>query len=110
MHTDQAIASRSDYTPTLAMLDEVFAPEETYVGLYEELFDESAVQAICDVVGIPFHQPDFEVRHNANTVLDTEVPEDVQRRVAQSHADVYEAVSRRLDRDVAEVWPSARLL
>lgn len=110
LFTEPVYELRSRYETTLGAMDTVFAPDERYVGLYEELFDEAEIQAICDRVGIPFHEPDFEQRRNVSRVkADGGPPESVARMMAQHFRPTYEAVAERFpEKDITAVWPHAR--
>lgn len=110
LFTEPVYEQRSRYEVTLGAMDAVFAPDERYVGLYEELFDEAEIQAVCDLVGIPFHAPDFDQRRNASRVqADGGPPESVVRMMAQHFRPTYEAVAERFpDKDLTAVWPYAR--
>lgn len=103
---------RTRYDLTLARLEEVFAPEDLVVLLYERMFDQDVLDDVCARVGIDAHAADLDRRVNATAPREqSEVPRDLARRIAQHYAPVYADLARRRpELDLEAVWPSARLL
>ncbi len=109
-YADPHYECRTHYEDTLRVIDEVFGPEDRWVGFYEELFDEAPLREICELVGMDFHEPDLATRRNAYEKQDA-LPEDVVRTVARHYAGVYEAVAARFpDKDLERIWPSSRFV
>lgn len=100
---------RTRYQQTLAVLDEVFAPDEVTVELYERLFVPETLARLCGRIGID--PPDADLDHRVNSSpKSAELTPDTAARVARHYADVYDAVAARLGADlVAEAWPHAAL-
>jgi Sulfotransferase family len=100
---------RTSYHLTLAELDRAFDPSEVLIGFYEDLFSESRIREICDLVGVDFHPPMLDERQNASPPA--QVPEELLRTVAGHYREVYEAVAARFpDLDLEALWPSTRYL
>ncbi|WP_051548790.1 sulfotransferase [Nocardioides sp. URHA0032] len=102
----------SRYEVTMRNLESVWGDDEIHYGLYEQLFCEEGVRAICDLVGIAFRAPDFEKKSNVSSgKAVSALPDDVVRRVATHFADTYRAAAARFpDADLAELWPSSRFV
>ena len=109
-HAMPEYALRTAYDHTITALDEAFDPSEVYYGFFEDLFSEPRVRELCDLVGIEFHPPSFDVRRNASPPA-VGVSDEVLRTVAHRYRHVYEAVAARFpDVDFEELWPYSRLL
>jgi hypothetical protein len=102
----------SRYERTLHSLESVWDRDAIHYGLYEQLFREEEVRAICEFVGIDFRPPDFDKKSNVSAgKAVAALPDDVVRRVATHFADTYHAVAARFpDLDLAELWPSSRFV
>jgi hypothetical protein len=108
-HVDDNYALRTRYDRTIAALDEAFEQDQLYLGFYEQLFTERSTREICDLLGIDYVDPDFDVRRNASVAPTEELPDDTVRTVAHHFAEVYDAVATRLPGvDLEALWPSAR--
>lgn len=102
--------ARTRYDLTLARIDEVFDPEDVFVEFYERLFDDAPLRRLTAQLGMDFHSPDFERRANKTEKKGTLDPT-TARAVANHFRPVYADVAARFpDVDLAELWPSARLL
>ena len=101
---------RTRYDRTIAALDEVFEPQDVIFGFYEDLFSETRIREVCATLGVDFHSPRFDERHNASPPAQS-VPDETVRTVAGHYREVYEAVAGRFpDVDLPALWPSLRLL
>lgn len=100
------------YERTLTRLEKVWERDELHYGLYEDLFREEEVRAICALVGIEFREPDFGKVANVSSGKAVEaLPDAVVQRVATHFADTYHAVAERFpDKDLAALWPSSRFV
>jgi len=109
-HALPEYALRTAYDHTIAALDEAFDPSEVHYGFFEDLFSEPRVRELCDLFGIDFHPPSFDVRRNASPPA-TGVSDEVLRTVAQHYRPVYDAVAARFPEvDFEQLWPYSRLL
>ncbi len=110
---EPSYAERTRYEETIARQDEVFG-DLAWLAFYEEIFDphsgEEELRRLCALVGIDYIEPDLETRFNASS--DTiELPESTTRVVAEHFRPTYEFVASRFpERDLARIWPSARLI
>lgn len=57
----KAVVIRTQYDRTLQALDEVFQPDEYYVGIYETMFSPEAIKSLSEFVGVP-PKPEFGER------------------------------------------------
>jgi len=55
---------RSDYKSTLDRTFSVFNKEDVFVEFYENLFSETAIERLCNFIGISFTAPDLKKRRN----------------------------------------------
>jgi hypothetical protein len=111
MHVRDMYASRTRYDETMSRLEQAFPRESIFYGFYERLFDRETLRALCEFLGIDFHEPDFERQVNVSPKDVQELPEATVRTVAGHFRDVYDAVSARFpDLDLAAMWPSMRQL
>ena len=105
-------ADRTRYDVTMDALEEAFPRASIWYGFYERLFSAETLAPLCDFLGIDFHEPDFGRQVNASPKSEgAGLPEDTVRTIARHFEPVYAAVQRRFpDLDLAELWPSMRLL
>ncbi|MCY7395603.1 MAG: sulfotransferase [Nocardioides sp.] len=103
-------ADRTRYDRTIDRLDQVFGPEQVFYGFYERLFEPATLRALCGFLGIDFVAPDLERHVNVSPKTES-LPEATVREVAGHFREVYAAVAARFPQvDLAELWPSSRLL
>ncbi len=101
---------RSRYGETISALDDAFPEDEVFYAFYEELFSESEVARLCEMVGIEAHPPRLDVRANASERSARLGPE-TERALTRHYAEVYAAVAERFGRDrVVALWPRAALV
>jgi hypothetical protein len=101
---------RTRYDRTIAALDEVFERTDIIYGFFENLFSEARIREVCTTLGIDFHPPRFDERHNASPPAQA-VPDETVRVVATHYREVYETVAARFPGvDLEAVWPSMRFL
>jgi hypothetical protein len=102
-------ALRTSYHRTIAQLDRAFGPDEIHFGFYEDLFTAERVREISNLLGVDFHPPKLDERHNASPPAP--VPEESLRMVAEHYRDVYAAVAARFPEvDFETLWPGTRFL
>ncbi|WP_323764292.1 sulfotransferase family protein [Marinovum sp.] len=101
-------AARTRYDMTLDAMETVFAPEDRFLCLFEELFTPEGVTALAGFAGVPVEagagSRKVNARGSAGGISDALTAE-----IARHYAPVYAAVARRLPQ-VLELWPSARFL
>jgi hypothetical protein len=112
MYMHPMYADRTRYDLTMDALEAAFPRESIWYGFYERLFSADTLAPLCDFLGIDFHEPDFSRQVNVSPKSDgAGLPEETVRTIARHFAPVYAAVQRRFpDLDLAELWPSMRLL
>lgn len=100
------------YESTMERLEAVWERDAIHYGLYEQLFREEEVRAICDLLGMQFRPPDFGKVANVSSGKAVEaLPDAVVQRVATYFEATYHAVAERLpDTDLARLWPSSRFV
>jgi hypothetical protein len=112
MYERPMYADRTRYDLTMDALEETFARDQVFYGLYERLFSAETLAPLCEFLGIDFHEPDTSRQVNASPKAEgAELPEEVRRAIARHFAPVYDSVQSRFpDLDLAALWPSMRLL
>jgi hypothetical protein len=112
MYMHPMYADRTRYDLTMDALETAFPREEVFYGLYERLFSVETLRPLCELLGIDFHEPDAGRHVNVSPKSEgATLSEDTVRTIARHFAPVYHAVQRRFpDLDLAELWPSMRLL
>lgn len=86
--TSRRVEKLTRYERTVAALEQVFAPEEIFYGLYEDLFRDEEVRRLCAFLGIDYVDADFGARSNASPRHEEPDPEDVAR-IRDFYADTY---------------------
>ena len=112
MYRHPMYADRTRYDLTMDALEHAFAREEVFYGFYERLFSAETLRPLCDFLGIDYHEPDTGRQVNVSPKSEgATLPEETRRTIARHFAGVYVAVQQRFpDLDLAELWPSMRLL
>ena len=112
MYKHPMYADRTRYDLTMDALEQAFARQDVFYGFYERLFSAETLRPLCDFLGIDFHEPDTGRQVNVSPKSEgATLPEETRRTIAQHFAGVYLAVQQRFpDLDLAELWPSMRLL
>ena len=101
------VTLRSDYGHTLMALTQVFEPSECFIDLYERLFTPESWQRLCDVLNIPYEEPDWELQVNVSRT-DTSIPDDVMAELGAWQAPTMAAVRQAMGHlDLARLWPLA---
>jgi len=95
---------RTRYDQTITNLEQVFTPDELYLGFYEELFSDKAIAEICSFLELPFRPGNYEqVVHGS--LVKSELPETVKSQVRSYYSQVYDFVLNRFGRDrVKKLW------
>ena len=95
---------RTRYDKTIGNLEQVFNPDELYLGFYEELFSDKAISEICTFLELPFRPGNYEqVVHGS--LVKSELPETVKSQVRNYYSEVYDFVLNRFGHDrVKKLW------
>jgi hypothetical protein len=95
---------RTRYDQTITNLEQVFTPDELYLGFYEELFSDKAIAEICSFLELPFRPGNYgQVVHGSS--VKSELPETVKAQVRSYYSQVYDFVLNRFGRDrVKKLW------
>jgi len=95
---------RTRYDQTITNLEQVFTPDELYLGFYEELFSDKAIAEICSFLELPFRPGNYEqVVHGS--LVKSELPETVKAQVRSYYSQVYDFVLNRFGQDrVKKLW------
>jgi hypothetical protein len=95
---------RTRYDQTITNLEQVFNPDELYLGFYEELFSDKAIAEICSFMELPFRPGNYEqVVHGS--LVKSELPEPVKSEVRSYYSEVYDFVLKRFGQDrVKKLW------
>jgi hypothetical protein len=101
---------RTRYETTVRRLDDAFGDDVHYV-LYEQLFAEAQLRALCDFLGIGYRPTDVARRLNVSPKDTGALPDETVRKVANHFRSTYAFVAERFGVDDLEsLWPSARFL
>lgn len=101
-------AARTRYDMTLAAMEEVFAPEDRFLCLFEELFTPEGISALAEFADVPAEAEAGGKKVNARGSAGG-ISDDLTAEIARHYAPVYQAVAKRLPQ-VLQLWPSARFL
>ena len=95
---------RTRYDQTITNLEQVFTPDELYLGFYEELFSDKAIAEICSFLELPFRPGNYEqVVHGS--LVKSDLPETVKSEVRSYYSQVYDFVLNRFGQDrVKKLW------
>ena len=98
---------RSDYGHTLMALTEVFEPNECFIDLYERLFTPASWKHLCDVLKVPYEEPDWGQQVNVSRT-DTSIPDEILAELGDWQAPTMAAVRQTMGQlDLAQLWPLA---
>ena len=103
--TEEAEA-RSRYDRTIAALEQVFAPEDRFLCLFEDLFTPDGIAALSDFAQVPSDPSQGGQAVNARAKGSGSLPEDLIAEIAAHYRPAYEAAAERLPQ-VRALWPSA---
>ncbi|NDW30910.1 sulfotransferase family protein [Salipiger sp. PrR007] len=103
--TEEAEA-RSRYDRTIAAIEQVFAPEDRFLCLFEDLFTPEGIAALSDFAQVPSDPSQGGQAVNARAKGSGSLPEDLLAEIAAHYRPAYEAAAERLPR-VRALWPSA---
>ena len=103
----ERITLRSDYNHTLTALQQAFKPQHCFIGFYESLFQRESYERLCQVLGIPYRQPQWEHRINTSTT-DTIIPESILAALGAWQRPTFNAVQYHLPKaNLDYLWPTA---
>ena len=107
MERPERVNLRSDYGHTLMALSQIFDPSACFIDLYERLFTPESWQRLCDVLNVPYEEPDWEQQVNVSRT-DTSIPDDVMAELGAWQAPTMAAVRQSMGHlDLAQLWPLA---
>lgn len=96
---------RGDYIHTVNNIDKVFGDDEALVLFFEELFEPSAANRICDFIEID--RMAFDTTNNPNEGVPLAKPSPASwRRVQEAYHPIYEYVERRMGY-LPQAWSGA---
>lgn len=107
-NTEEA-AARARYDLTLSAMEAVFAPDDRFVTLFEEVFTDAGTAAFADWAGVVTEAGAGSQAVNARGSGKAPLPDALQARIVQTYRPVYEAVFARLPQ-AENLWPSSRFL
>jgi hypothetical protein len=101
------VSLRSDYGHTLKALTQVFEPNECFIDIYERLFTPSSWKRLCDVLKVPYEEPNWEQQVNVSRT-DTSIPDEVLAELGDWQTPTLTAVRQHMGHlDLARLWPLA---
>jgi hypothetical protein len=103
-HQQVSFQIRTRYDLTITNLEQVFAPDELYLGFYEELFSDKAIAEICSFLELPFRPGNYDqVVHGS--LVKNELPETSKSQVRNYYSEVYDFVLNKFGRErVRKLW------
>ncbi|WP_425038957.1 sulfotransferase family protein [Primorskyibacter sp. S187A] len=99
-------AARMRYDLTLAAMEEVFAPQDRFITLFETLFTPEGVSEFAQWADVPLEPEAGSVSVNARGSGKETLPDSLMAKIALHYRPVYEAAARRKP-EIARLWPSA---
>ncbi len=101
---------RTRYDETIRNLEAAFSPDQLHFDFYETFFTGDHVRLLTQFLDLPFVEPDTDVRFNASPKKGN-LPEDVQRLVAEFYQPVYEFCAAKFGVELIEsLWPGYRFV
>ncbi len=99
--------ARARYEKTLTCIEEVFAPEDRFICLYENLFQPASIERLCASLNLPVQPANFDERVNSAGERMVLSPE-LRRELLGYYRETIAAVAERLGREeIARAWPGA---
>lgn len=95
---------RTRYDITIKNLEEVFPSSDIYYGFYEELFSKNSVAAICEFLGLPFREANYDTIVNGSKVRGV-IPSSLKSKIRFHYDPVYEYVASKFGRTrIMSLW------
>lgn len=104
--TSAEAAARTRYDETLAAIEQVFAPQDRHLCLFETLFTPEGTADLARFADVMV-DPAAGARQINARAKGSGIPEDLSAAIARHYAPVYRAVALRFP-DISTLWPSAR--
>ncbi|MCT4369656.1 sulfotransferase family protein [Yangia mangrovi] len=98
--------ARSRYELTIAAIERVFAPDDRFLCLFEDLFTAEGIAALSDFAQVPCDPTQGGQAVNARAKGSGSLPEALLAEIAAHYRPAYEAAAERLPQ-VRTLWPSA---
>ncbi|WP_226621311.1 sulfotransferase family protein [Alloyangia pacifica] len=98
--------ARSRYDRTIAAMEQVFAPEDRFLCLFEDLFTPEGIAALSGFADVPSDPSQGGQAVNARAKGSGRLHEDLLAEIAAHYRPAYEAAAERLPQ-VRALWPSA---
>ncbi|MEN9728381.1 MAG: hypothetical protein RL434_2747 [Pseudomonadota bacterium] len=99
--------ARARYEKTLACIEEVFAPEDRFICLYENLFQPASIERLCASLNLPVQPANFDERVNTAGERMVLAPE-LRQELLSYYGETIAAVAQRLGHEeIARAWPGA---
>lgn len=100
----------ANYGSVLSRIESVFSPDDTFIELYEDLFQQSAVDRLTATLGIDSFPGKFNERINAAPKSE-ELNDDLARMAANKYIGTYKDVAALFGADrVKDSWPYSRFV
>lgn len=99
--------ARARYEKTLACIEQVFAPEDTFLCLYENLFTPASIERLCACLGVPTVKGRFDERVNSAGDRMALSPT-LRRELLKFYRSTIQGVAARMGSTAVEAaWPGA---
>ena len=99
----RGVIERSDYWRTIEALDVVFPAEDVLILFYEDLFDGTALQQLCEFAGLEFRPPNPSKRQNESSVK-TALPDGVRQKLLRALGPQYGFCRKRFGTAIPATW------
>ncbi|MGR3368091.1 MAG: hypothetical protein ACU0CC_03585 [Sagittula sp.] len=105
-HAGAEAEARTRYDRTMTAIAQVFAPQDSHLCLFEELFTPKGIAALAQFAEVPVDADAGGQAVNARA-KGSGLSEDIVAEIATHYRPVYEAVAL-LFPQIATLWPSAK--
>lgn len=94
----------SAYHKTIAQLEAVIPPQQIFYVFFEDLFEQSKIDELCDFLGVSRWPADFEKAVNADSAPSLRLPDHEFSGVVDSLTEVYETIFAKFGDRVPAAW------
>lgn len=98
------VNAKNDYRRTLDELLAVVPPERVHVQLFEEMFTPESAMRLCEFIGVPYREPNFEPnRRQPNNKKRTMKPK-LRLNAAEQFREIYEHFEKQYGDRLPHSW------
>ena len=93
VHTSERYEIATRYDKTITALESVFSKNEIYYAFYESLFTEPTIRSLCDFLGRPYLEAQFDKMVNVSRTSN-QINNTAKQTVFNHYKDVYRFITR----------------